>query len=51
MIQIVPYFTPQVTGVGDYALMLAREFRRAHGLETVLALENGEASHHGTELM
>jgi hypothetical protein len=34
IIQIVPSFPPAVSGVGDYALLLADELRRAHNLHT-----------------
>src|SRR5262245_27172908 len=34
IIQIVPSFPPAVSGVGDYALLLANELRKAHNLHT-----------------
>jgi hypothetical protein len=34
IIQIVPAFPPAVSGVGDYALLLAEELRRRHNLHT-----------------
>jgi hypothetical protein len=34
IIQIVPYLPPAASGVGDYAYLLARELRAAHGINT-----------------
>jgi hypothetical protein len=34
IIQIVPYLPPAVSGVGDYALLLANELRRSHNIST-----------------
>src|SRR2546429_764945 len=34
IIQIVPYLPPTLSGVGDYAFLLAQELRRAHGIVT-----------------
>jgi hypothetical protein len=34
IIQIVPYLPPAVSGVGDYALLLANELRRSHNIRT-----------------
>lgn len=34
ILQIVPRLPPQITGVGDYAYLLARELRSAHDIET-----------------
>lgn len=34
IVQIVPAFPPAVSGVGDYALLLAEELRRRHNLHT-----------------
>ncbi len=34
IIQIVPYLPPKLSGVGDYALLLARELRETHDLHT-----------------
>src|SRR5882724_4983623 len=34
IVQIVPRLAPTVTGVGDYALLIAEELRRAHGIST-----------------
>jgi hypothetical protein len=47
IIQIVPNIPPAISGVGDYAFLLAKELRRAHGVDTrfVVAVprwENGE---------
>lgn len=35
IIQVVPRLPPAVDGVGDYALLLARQLRAAHGIQTV----------------
>ena len=34
ILQIVPRFPPSVSGVGDYANVLARQLRGAHGIQT-----------------
>src|SRR5438876_10815684 len=34
IIQIVPYSPPTLSGVGDYAFLLAQELRRAHDIKT-----------------
>lgn len=34
IVQIVPHLPPTVSGVGDYALLLAQELRRSHGIHT-----------------
>jgi hypothetical protein len=34
IVQIVPGLAPKVDGIGDYALQLARQLRRRHGIET-----------------
>ena len=34
IIQVVPTFPPVVSGVGDYALLLAEELRRSHNLHS-----------------
>ena len=34
IVQIVPYLPPSISGVGDYALLLAEELRRSHDIHT-----------------
>jgi hypothetical protein len=34
IVQIVPGLAPKVDGIGDYALQLARQLKRRHGIET-----------------
>jgi hypothetical protein len=34
IIQVVPYLPPTISGVGDYALLLAEELRQAHNIDT-----------------
>src|SRR5258708_4405092 len=38
IIQIVPRLPPSISGVGDYAFLLAGELRRAHGIETTFVV-------------
>jgi len=38
VIQIVPYLPPAISGVGDYALLLARELRRVHDIHTIFVV-------------
>jgi hypothetical protein len=38
IIQIVHYLPPAISGVGDYALVLARELRRVHDIQTVFVV-------------
>lgn len=38
MVQVVPFFPPAISGVGDYALLLARELRRAHDIQTLFVV-------------
>jgi hypothetical protein len=40
MIQIVPVLPPSISGVGDYALALAREMRSGFGIETLFLVTN-----------
>jgi len=34
ILQIVPRFPPAISGVGNYACLLARQLRAAHGIDT-----------------
>lgn len=38
VIQIVPGIAPQVDGIGDYALQLARQLRERHNIQTIFAV-------------
>jgi hypothetical protein len=40
VIQIVPYLPPSISGVGDYAFLLAGELRRAHDIHTSFVVAN-----------
>jgi hypothetical protein len=40
LIQIVPGITPQLDGIGDYALQLARRLRDNHGIVTSFLVGN-----------
>ena len=40
LLQIVPHLPPTISGVGDYALWLAEELRRAHDLHTRFVIGN-----------
>src|ERR1044071_8356601 len=44
IVQIVPYLPPTPSGVGDYAFLLARELRAAHGIDTRFLLADGSWS-------
>src|ERR1051325_4758398 len=41
LIQIVPYLPPALSGVGDYAFLLARKLRSAHGINTRFLVADG----------
>ncbi|MGN6552939.1 MAG: glycosyltransferase family 1 protein [Verrucomicrobiota bacterium] len=47
LLQIVPHLPPTVSGVGDYALILARALRERHDLQTTFAVAH--PSREGTE--
>ena len=40
LIQIVPHLPPTMSGVGDYAVLLAEELRRAHNVDTSFVIGN-----------
>src|SRR5437868_6711761 len=40
IVQVVPYLPPAVSGVGDYALLLARQLRASHGIDSHFLLVN-----------
>ena len=40
VIQVVPYLPPSISGVGDYALLLAGELRRAYDIDTRFLVGN-----------
>ena len=42
LIQIVPKLPPSIDGLGDYALNLARELRKRHGVETSFVVGNSD---------
>ncbi len=44
LIQIVSRLPPAVSGVGDYALLLARQLRDAHGIDTKFVLTDSDWS-------
>ncbi len=41
VLHVVPYLPPAVSGVGDYAMVLARALRAGYGIECVFAVGNG----------
>jgi hypothetical protein len=51
IVQVVPAFPPVVSGVGDYALLLAEELRRRHNLHSRFIVGDpdwaGESEAHG----
>jgi hypothetical protein len=40
LVQIVPHLPPTISGVGDYALLLAEELRRLHDIHTSFVIGN-----------
>src|SRR5207302_4436653 len=44
IVQIVPYLPPAISGVGDYAILLARELQSSHGISSRFVLVSDERS-------
>ncbi|MDX2272972.1 MAG: glycosyltransferase family 1 protein [Cyanobacteriota bacterium] len=49
ILQIVPTLPPAISGVGDYALILARAMRQHHGINSIFIVGNPEW-HGGSEI-